>query len=368
MIRKFFTSCLAVLPFSALTQVALNPQIPPAGLLQKEQLWNVVIVNNGDLFDGNLQLDLQDASTGQVVLTATSINFSVARGVKLIKPSDIQPVSYVYNEPDFAKSFLPMGNYMACYRMINISGSKDAVVAQECGRINIDPLSPPVLNTPADKSVVETPYPQFTWMPPMPIDMFTSLNYDILVTEVLPGQSATEAIQYNNPIYTGSNVLQPYESYPTSLAALDTGKLYAWQVLAKNGTNYSAKTEVWTFKVAPPSWIKLIIEQTPFTKMKTAAPEKGIAPNSFLKIAYNNETTDTSVVVHIVDLKDKQKPEGSFAQKIIRGENLIQEDLRKLLHAADGTSYEAYIINSRGEKWRMLFEVKEYNTKRTERN
>jgi hypothetical protein len=65
----------------------------------------------------------------------------------------------------------------------------------------------------------------------------------------MPGQSSTEAIQYNSPVYTKANILQTYESYPSSFSALDTGKTYAWQVIARNGLDYAVKTEVWTFKI-----------------------------------------------------------------------------------------------------------------------
>jgi len=142
-----------------------------------------------------------------------------------------------------------MGAYIACYQVYHAGDKGDEPLGDECVRINIDPLSPPLLNSPADQSEVQSPYPQFTWMPPTPFDMFTDANYEILVTEVVPGQSSTEAIQYNTPVYTKSNILQTYESYPSSFSALDTGKIYAWQVIARNGLNYAVKTEVWTFKL-----------------------------------------------------------------------------------------------------------------------
>jgi hypothetical protein len=367
--KKIFGILLMTLPVLGKAQLNINIQMPPAGLVQKEQLWNLVLVNNGtDLLDVTLQLNIQDGATGQSVLTATTGNLLLSKGVKMIKAGDVQPVTYTYNLPDFARSYLPMGTYIACYQVINSGARKETPIAEDCIRFNVDPLSPPLLSSPADKSTIESPYPQFTWMPPMPFDMFTSLGYDLLVTEVLEGQSSSEAIQYNSPVYEKSNLSQPYEPYATSFTKLDTGKLYAWQVVAKNGLNYAAKTEIWTFKIAPPSWVRQLIEQTPYLKMKRDNPEKGIAPNGILKMSYTNETADTSVMVHLEEVNSLNKEDVAFEMKINRGENLLQKDIHNLIQTKDGIIYKASIINTRSEIWQMLFEIREYKDKKTERN
>lgn len=369
MIKRFIALCMVVFPLLVRAQVNINIQMPPAGLIQKDQLWNLALVNNStDVLDITMQLNLQDAATGQVVLTATTGNLLVNKGVKMIKSGDVQPVSYTYNLPDFAHNYLPMGNYVACYKVINTGARKETPVAEECIRFSVDPLSPPLLSNPPDKSTIETPYPQFTWMPPTPFDMFTSLSYDLLVTEILEGQSSSDAIQNNTPVYEKSNLSQPYEPYATSFTKLDTGKFYAWQVVAKNGLNYAAKTEIWTFKIAPPSWIKQLIEQTPYIKMKRDNPEKGIAPNGIIKMSYTNETADTSVMVHLKEASTINKGDVVFEIKINRGENLLQKDIKKMIQTKEGTIYEASIINTRNEIWLLHFEVREYKDKKTERN
>lgn len=246
MLKKIILLSLVVAPFLVKAQLTMNVQLPPAGFVQKEQLWNLVLVNNkADILDVTIQFNLQDTKTGQVLLSGNSANLLLSRGVRVLTAKDLQPVQYNYTVPDFSKNYLPMGAFLVCYQV----SSKEGQLVQECVHINIDPLSPPLLNTPADKSELQTPYPQFTWLPPAPYDMFTDLSYDILVTEVLPGQAPAEAIQYNNPVYTKSGIRQTYESYASSFNKLDTGRLYAWQVVAKNGMDYAVKTEVWTFKI-----------------------------------------------------------------------------------------------------------------------
>jgi hypothetical protein len=368
MLKNTILLGLGLLPLLLKAQLTLNVQLPPAGFVQKDQLWNLILVNNKeDILDIYIQMNLQDAATGQTVLSASSGNILVGKGVKVIASNDVQPIVYNYNVPDLSRNYLPMGAYIICYQ-VKGNSRKDEPLAQECIHLNIDPLSPPLLSTPTDKSEVESPYPQFTWMPPSPYDMFTNLSYDLFLTEVLQGQSVTEAIQYNTPIYTRSNILQPYELYASSFTSLDTGKIYAWQVVAKNGLNYAAKTEIWTFKIKPPSLVKLIIEQSPFIKMKRDYPEKGIAPNSILKLSYINETTDSIATVQIVDLNNQSKRIPSFIIAIQPGENLIQYNLKKLISLEEGKIYEAQIINSRKEKWVMHFEARYYKDKKTDRN
>lgn len=250
MLKKMTLLGLLLLPCLLQAQVTINAQLPPGGLVQKDQLWYLVLVSTKtDVQDVQIKMSLQDAATGQIVMSANSGSLLLGKGVKIITSRDVQPITYNYQSTDFARNYLPMGAYIACYQLYHTGDKGDEPLGDECIRINIDPLSPPLLNTPAQQAELHTPYPQFTWMPPTPFDMFTDASYEILVTEVMPGQSATEAIQYNTPVYTKGNILQTYESYPSGFSALDTGKIYAWQVVARNGLNYAVKTEVWTFTV-----------------------------------------------------------------------------------------------------------------------
>ena len=183
----------AVIPLLVEGQVTVSVQLPPAGMIQKDQLWNLVLVNNGnETLEISVSLNLQDAVTGQTVLSAGSRSFTIGKGVKMLNPLDVQPVQYNYLAAEFTSNYIPLGSYVACYRILKniVEGAKP--IADECVRLNINPLSPPLLNTPFDKSVVQTVYPQFSWLPPSPAEMFSNLNYDIAVTEVLQGQSPAD--------------------------------------------------------------------------------------------------------------------------------------------------------------------------------
>lgn len=363
MIQRFIFLLCVLAPSALLAQVTISAQLPPAGLVQKDQLWNLVLVNNKeDVLNVNVRLNVQDAATGELVMSANTGMLLLNKGVKLVGRNDIQPVLYNYNRNDFSKGFLPMGSYVACYQLYATSEKGEELLGDECVKINIDPLSPPLLTSPADKSEVITPYPQFSWVPPAPLDMFSNLNYELLVTEVLEGQSPTEAIQQNTPVYTKSNLTQPYESYASSFTALQPEKTYAWQVVAKNEGEYAVKTEVWVFKVKKQKPSIDIVAITPFVMLRKDNYEKAIAPNGILKIAYDNKLRDKEIKVTISDLSagDVQTTPVSFKVAVIPGLNNIQKDLRKITVINETHEYVARVVNSSGEEWFVHFSIKNY--------
>ncbi|MBN8675215.1 MAG: hypothetical protein J0L56_13855 [Chitinophagales bacterium] len=251
MLKRIPVFAALLVPVFMLAQVTVNVQLPPGGMVQKDQLWNLVLVNNSAGTDVMVALDIQDAVSGQPVLSARSRSFVLGKGLKVVNIQEVQPVQYNHIAAELSGSYLPLGSYVACYRVFRNDVKGADPLGDECVRINISPLSPPLLNTPADRSELPGGYPLFSWLPPSPMDMFSNLRYELLVAEVLPGQSAAEAILYNVPVYANHNLQTPYENYPASFSKLKPGQQYAWQVTARNGLNYAAQTTAWTFFIKP---------------------------------------------------------------------------------------------------------------------
>lgn len=354
MIKKLLLFGLGIFPSFLKAQVSINAQLPPAGLIQQEQLWYLILSNSKeDAIDVNIKLSLQDAASGQVVLAANSGSFLLGKGVKVVTARDIQPIVYNYSNADFTRGYLPMGSYIACYQVYHMTQKGEELMGDDCIRINIDPLSPPLLNTPSDKSEVQSPYPQFTWMPPTPIDMFNNLNYELLITEVLPGQSSTEAIQSNTPIYTNANILQTYESYPTSFTSLDTGKIYAWQVIARNGLNYSAKTEVWTFKVRQE---KINMDPISSNYILLNNDMTGIYPvkKSQLHIKYVSSSPTYETTISFSD-GENDKPIKTMSQKVQPGDNFFDLDISNGFQP--GRIYKVIIRDFNKKQYSLRFSI-----------
>lgn len=237
-------------------QVSMAVQVPPTGVLQKNQLWNLVLVSTADQpVTAFLRLTLLSTKDNTPLMTAETKDFLLTKGAKQISSNEVSPVQYNYLSAAFnadrnPNGMLPVGNYLACYTVLKAEGEIVVELAEECIPVEVEPLSPPLLNTPFDRDTVPTPYPQFTWLPPTPLSLFNDLSYDMLVTEVLPGQSPLESIQQNIPVYNVGNLRTMVNLYPASNKALDTAKWYAWRIIAKNNNQLVAQSEVWLFRVA----------------------------------------------------------------------------------------------------------------------
>ena len=355
LIQQFLITLLSALPFITTAQVIVHAQLPPGGMIQKEQLWNVSIVSSRqDILNVSIKLSLQDAVTSEELMSASTGNLLLNQGVKVLTNDAAQPVIYNYSAPEFSGTFLPLGNYIACYQVYQVQGENQIALANECIRFTIEPLSPPLLSSPVDKSKIETPYPFFSWVPPTPIDMFNSLTYDILVTEVTEGQSPAEAIEYNTPVYVNNNLVKPNESYPSSFTKLDTAKTYAWQVIARNGLSYAGKTDVWTFTVngltpknsKPLDNNYLLLENDLKGTYYIADARLRIKYTSFDK-GHEAPLIFAGADGNIIETVEKF---------ILPGDNYFDINLSSRLHK--GTVYTATITDINGKSQRILFSIK----------
>lgn len=329
---KFIMLLAFSIPAILRAQVTINIVQVPAGMIKKDQLWNLVLTNNTNTtYDVTILLNLKDAVTGQSVLSAGTRSMQLSKGVKVLGLQDVQPVQYNYGAAAVG-NFLPLGSYIACYTVNRYNHELMEAIGTECVRINIMPLSPPLLNIPSNKSVLQTPVPQFSWTPPAPIDMFDNLSYDISVAEVLEEQSATEAIMYNTPVYVSSNVKAPYVNYPSTYARLQPGKTYAWRVTARNGDNYATATEAWTFTIAADS-TKINPVSLSYIAVSKNPAEQGvhyITGNELYIKYYSFDKTHESVVRF---LNAEKKLIQEVKQTIIYGDNFLKFKLNHLYHS-----------------------------------
>lgn len=357
MMKKILLWFIMLGPLVTVAQVTISVQLPPAGMIQKDQLWNLVLVNNGNQMpEITLSLNLQDAVTGQTVLSGGTRSFIFGKGVKVISLRDIQPIQYNYTAAELSASYIPMGSYVACYRVIRSGSKGPEPLADECVRLNINPLSPPQLNTPADKSVEQTIYPQFSWLPPTPSEMFSNLNYDIAIAEVLQGQTPAEAVMNNVPVYTNHNIKNPFQNYPASYTSLQPGKQYAWQVTARNGLNYSAQTDVWAFTIKPPD----SVHANPVNAMYLSMHDGDNAGINLINdrnlfVKYYSFFNDHEAIVKVLSPDGKVVQE--IKQKIIYGDNFLMFRLNKAVQ--EDKIYTLEISDPQQARHSMKFSIKQ---------
>ena len=339
-------------------QITLTTQLPGSGMLLKEQLWNMVIINNSnDIALLKIQLDVRDIQQGQSVINASAGKVIIGKGMKLISLKDVQPIIYNYVATEFSGNYLPCGSYTISYHLIQETTKGDVAVADEVTRINVTPLSPPLLTFPGDKSSIENVYPQFTWMPPAPLQMFNQIFYDITVVAVEDGQTAKEAIEFNKPVYTNTNLQNPSDKIPSSYEQLQQGKTYAWQVVARSGMTYAIPTDVWVFTIGKDSVAK-IIEQAPYIKISISNTEVAIVHQGVIKMEYYNSANDKKLSFIVYKVQEKEKAgrkEISFDLPVNNGQNLLMHNMAKKAKLDEKTVYEVSMTNGRGEQWLMRF-------------
>ena len=343
-------------------QVSLVLQVPPVGVMQKNQLWNMTLISTGSV-PVSIQLTLVDAASGQPVMTTTTHTLQLSKGANVITAKDVAPLQYDYLSPVFTdrdpNGFLPVGNFKACYTVI-LPVDHGMPTAEDCIPVEVQPLSPPQLNTPPDTSVVETAYPQFSWLPPTPVNLFSDLNYQMILVEVLPDQGPYQAIQQNIPVYNISHLQDPVNLYPTSAKPLDTGVLYAWRVLVLNQDQYIDQSEVWTFKLATPKTTPLLVPGGNFISLRSARERSAgvqVLASDTIGIKYYSFEKDHTDTLAFSSADGKVVKQVS--QRIVYGENYLTYVLNGAFQ--QGRIYRVQIADSRKNIYSASFILKQNN-------
>ncbi|MBV7530982.1 hypothetical protein [Chitinophaga sp. sic0106] len=339
-------------------QVVISAQVPPTGILQQSQLWNILLTNAGKKPAYiKVVMRLTDANTGQGVMTAISRFLEVPTGGSVLHLADFQPIATEYLRPTADQrenALLLPGKYIVCYSVVVTDYKSGVPVSEDCLRFVVEPVSPPILHLPADKDTLQTTLPAFTWIPPAPLNIYSDLNYQITVAAVMPGQAPAAAIQQNIPVYHGSFIRQPFMNYPAGAPPLDTGITYAWMVDALNGNQFSSQTEVHTFRVSKPIPVPAN-DLSAFVGLSLNGDAKPLLAESTLKCAYTNESGETSVDYEIVALQQGNQLVTRGRLTMQPGPNLITIPLKRIVGLSAGSLYAFRFKNSRNENWELKF-------------
>ena len=358
--KKNLLVFLLLFCMKAQAQLLVNLQLPVIGLSSKSQLWNMAVVNTTN---SSLQVKVSmlftDAGTGQLVFTASSGQFTITAGAHVLQANDFMPVVYNivngnYGMDNSPGGLLPVGNFNICYQFDKIIGDNTERITEECETVEIEPISPPLLIFPEDQSILDINRPIFNWMPPAPVSLFSNLNYTLRLVEVLPTQSAADAVQQNIAIFSQQNITGLATPYLSSLPALDTGKWYAWQVIANNNNSLVGKSDVWSFRVAGQASVaNPITKGQAFAKLKKEGEIHYFICSRYLQVAYDNYLADDTVSIAIYDVA------GQFTRieldsnylLLHPGQNLVSLDVGGNNNLSPNRLYQFELINSKNERW-----------------
>jgi len=228
-------------------------QVPPPGRYGIEDLWKarVSTLDPADTArDAWFEGFVYERTRGQVFY-ATTKPFRLSIGTRVYQYRDVR-VDKTQTAPGYEafvtrQGTLPQGMYS--FKLILRPFGVD-----DSNGFEVKPMGPPRLISPADgaKLPAQERYPMFKWTPPSPSR--AGARYALSVVEVLPGQTAKEAIWSNQPWHEGTGLTGQSQRYPVAGRALGAGRQYAWQIrmLDSDGRTI-AESEIWTFTPGVPT-------------------------------------------------------------------------------------------------------------------
>ena len=228
----------------------------PMGKLGIADLWKATLTNTSQKETYKIYLfgTLTDKKTG-LVATATTMEFDLKPGTKIIKGSDFpkEPDVYYPNpDPKYKDALvqtgsLPEGDYEYClYAKLK---STNEELGFDCKDHNVIGSEFINLITPSDGEELDIQNQvTFTWMNSK---VERNPAYTLKIVEVLDKQTPEAAFERNKGWFEQSNIKTTVFQYPKSGKPFEDGKKYAWGVK----TGY-AMSEVGSFKANkknPPS-------------------------------------------------------------------------------------------------------------------
>ncbi|WP_290793187.1 hypothetical protein [Flavihumibacter sp. UBA7668] len=293
-------------------QIVLQSQLPSPGVFSKAQLWNISIMNsNSQQMNVRLVVTISDLQSNQLVLSGTSRFFLINQGAVLLTQNQLSPISYqtvnanypVDPQPD---GFLPVGIFNICYTLYWQNNDGLETVAEQCETLEVEPLSPPQLILPENEDNIEEEHPFFTWTAPMSTTLISGLRYDWKMVEVLPTQSASDAIQFNVPVWIQRSLPGNSFQYPLSLPKLDSSKLYAWQVTALNNLMPVSHSEIWLFKISRNTEIPGRRKGT-YAVLKKNMGGHAVLLDGDIQFVFTNDQNNTNASILLFEIKNGKR-------------------------------------------------------------
>lgn len=209
-------------------------------------------VSNMDLQERNVEIicNLFNES-GQNILMVKSNILVIPKGVSNTLNLRIAPSNIVYGSGYGSQLLrtqqkLASGTYNICYEI----HSEGEVLNEDCFSQDVDNYLFLDLVEPFDEDIIYTTRPNFIWqtteLPPV-----NSPNefYRILVSEDSNGQNTKALILEQEPKILINNI-NTMVLYPFSLAPLDSGMKYFWQVQRLSGNRVTDQSDIWSFTIA----------------------------------------------------------------------------------------------------------------------
>ncbi len=146
---------------------------------------------------------------------------------------------------------IPEGNYTIKIEALPANAAQGVSAVPAIVNAQVIYPQPPILVTPADESNVIQNIPTFSWTPVV-VPGGTSIEYDLLLVQVIDSQTPLQAINSNRAYAEVKLINQNTYSYTPDNLPLQKGQKYAWQITAKDANGIipfkdDGRSEIYTF-------------------------------------------------------------------------------------------------------------------------
>ncbi|MBK8910700.1 MAG: carboxypeptidase regulatory-like domain-containing protein [Chlorobi bacterium] len=133
---------------------------------------------------------------------------------------------------------LPAGNYQLCVSLLSPNSPTDKLVElSACKTFLLTSYQPPTLLLPTDKSFVNSNIPPtFHWTPVTPTPT-GKVRYQVVVFQVMNGQTPAQAFKSNHPILDRDATLPTQMLWPADVPFPATATQFVWSVRAYDAQN-----------------------------------------------------------------------------------------------------------------------------------
>jgi hypothetical protein len=347
-------------PQTVLAQYTLNFNLPSVYAFRTENLLNTsVLSSNNSKVSCYMQCFILDEYQEKVAEFQTG-NFELSTGFNYINNRSASFASVSFYNSTLKESIekfsrLPVGKYTICKILVRTETTTE--LARECKEIESVLMQPPRLLYPLDKSTLNYYLPLFTWFPPTPHSPADKINYEYKLVEMLPEQSALEAIETNPELLYQNNLTNTFLSYPASSRALQAEKTYAWQVRAFSGNLFVGATEVWQFTIAKND-IKPDSANTPgsFAILKKKVDAGFYQAYEQLNFMFEGEYVAGKLHFKLFNDNGEDITPKKLKLSEKYGDNRYSIDLRQVTEISNSQFYTLEVTNAKDEKFYLRFQ------------
>ncbi len=220
-----------------------------------------IIYNNPDPAPASFNVEITLSKFSKELFRMTSFPVSLTPGTYIYRTFSEPPaiefaedpvelISRRIQEQVVREGIVAEGDYMLEIELIPASSLAMISSIPSFTPFEIRFPQPPVLISPFDGGNAPAVFPVFSWTPVIGLPMF-QFEYEVLIVEVVEGQTPLQAIQSNRE-HARITTMQPVMIYTAENLPLEQGNQYAWQVRTREISGQipigdQGRTEIYTF-------------------------------------------------------------------------------------------------------------------------